>query len=273
MNTFDQIETALNAARDYFQASHRDFAALRDAGAGHEQRINELAALIESTQREVQTAREATTARETALRAQLDEGEQRLNQCVQALTLLQTEQESLATLDGRIAEQAAALQTAQERMTALDSRVVEQAATFQIAQERMTALDSRVAEQAATLQTAQERLATLDGRVATHTEGFGKFETAIRQLHGELVALRQRLAALEANATAELLGEHTRRLDEAEQRDQEQRQTLTELRQALEQVASRQPATGKSNTTLLGILIAVIICAVLALVILNTGAR
>ncbi len=130
-----------------------------------------------------------------------------------------------------------------------------------------------MAEQAATLQTAQERLATLDGRVATHAEGFGKFETAIRQLHGELVALHQRLAALEANATAESLGEHTRRLDEAEQRDQEQRQTLTELQQALEQVAARQPATGKSNTTLLSILIAVMICAVLALVILNTGAR
>lgn len=146
-------------------------------------------------------------------------------------------------------------------------------ATLQAGQERLAALDGRVTEQAATLQTAQERLATLDGRVTTHTEGFGKFETAIRQLHGEVVALHERLATLEATATTELLGEHARRLDEAEQRDREQRQTLTELQQALEQAASRQPAPGKSNTVLLGILIAVIICAVLALVILNTGAR
>ena len=252
MNTFDQIETALTAARDYFQASHRDFAALRDAGAGHEQRINELVALIESTQHEIQTAREATAALETALHSQLDDGEQRWRECVQTLTTLQAGQERITAFDGCMAEQAAALQTTQESLTALDSRV---------------------AEQTATVQTAQERITALDGRVMTHTEGFGKFETAIRQLHGELVALRERLAALETTATAELLGEHARRLDEAEQRDREQRQTLTELQQALEQAASRQSAPGKSNTTLLGILIAVISCAVLAWVLLNTGAR
>lgn len=231
MNPLDPIETALNAARDYFQASHRDFAALRDAGAGRDQRMNELAALLESARHEIQTAREATAALETALRSQLDHGEQRLSEYAGALATLQAEQERLTTLDGRLAEQAT------------------------------------------TLQTTQERIAALDGRVATHAEGFGKFETAIRQLHGELVALHERVAALEATATAELLGEHARRLDEAEQRDREQRQTLTELQQALERVASRQPASGKSNTALLGILIAVIICAVLALIILNTGAR
>ena len=252
MNPLDPIETALNAARDYFQASHRDFAALRDAGAGRDQRMNELAALLESARHEIQTAREATATLETALRSQLDHGEQRLSEYAGALATLQAEQERLTTLDGRLAEQATTLQTTQERIAALDGRV---------------------AEQATTLQTTQERIAALDGRVATHAEGFGKFETAIRQLHGELVALHERVAALEATATAELLGEHARRLDEAEQRDREQRQTLTELQQALEQVASRQPASGKSNTALLGILIAVIICAVLALIILNTGAR
>lgn len=231
MNPLDPIETALNAARDYFQASHRDFAALRDAGAGRDQRMNELAALLESTRHEIQTAREATATLETALRSQLDDGEQRLSEYAGALATLQAEQE------------------------------------------RLTALDGRVAEHATTLQTTQERITALDGRLATHAEGFGKFETAIRQLHGELVALHERVAALEATATAELLGEHARRLNEAEQRDREQRQTLTELQQALERVASRQPTSGKSNTALLGILIAVIICAVLALVILNTGAR
>ena len=231
MNTLDQIETALNAARDYFQASHRDFAALRDAGAGCEQRINELAALIKSTQHELQTAREATAALETALRSQLDDGEQRLREYARTLTTLQAEQEHITALDGRMAEQTAVLQTAQERLTALD------------------------------------------GRVMAHTEGFGKFETAIRQLHGELVALHERLAALETPVTAQLLDKQAQRLDEAEQRDREQHQTLVELQQALEQVASRQSTPGKSNTVLLSILIAIIICAALAWIILNTGAR
>lgn len=231
MNTLDQIETALNAARDYFQASHRDFAALRDAGAGCEQRINELAALIESTRHEIQIAREATTALETALRTRLDDGEQRLSEYARTLTTLQAEQEQLTTRDGRMAEQAATLQTTQESLTALD------------------------------------------GRVTAQAERFGQFETALRQLHGELAALHERLAALEAPATAQLLDEHARRLDEAEQRDREQRQTLTELEQALEQVASRQPVPGKSNALLGILIIAVMICAVLTWVILNTGAR
>ena len=252
MNTLDQIETALNAARDYFQTSHRDFAALRDAGAGCEQRLNELAALIESTRHEVQTAREATAALETALRSQLDDGEQRLREYARTLTTLQAEQEHITALDGRMAEQTAVLQTAQERLTALDGRM---------------------AEQTAVLQTAQERLTALDGRVMAHTEGFGKFETAIRQLHGELVALHERLAALETPVTAQLLDKQAQRLDEAEQRDREQHQTLVELQQALEQVASRQSTPGKSNTVLLSILIAIIICAALAWIILNTGAR
>lgn len=67
MDTIDQIEAAVNALRDYFQASHQDFTVLRDAGAGREQRINELAALLETARYEMQAARETTAALETAL--------------------------------------------------------------------------------------------------------------------------------------------------------------------------------------------------------------
>ena len=158
-------------------------------------------------------------------------------------------------------------ETQAHELAALNSR--QQA----FAQELASTQEQRLAEVAKILESlhaGQEKMADFDHRLAAQAEQFGKFESVIRELHGELLAIYQRLTVLETTANPDLLAAHAQRLDQAEQQVLEQRQTLNELRQALERLESRESAPAKTNTALLGIGLAVLLTAVLVLISLNT---
>ena len=236
MNNPKELETALDALRDYFQTAHRDLEGLRDDSGAHERRVGDMATALETIQQELRTVQQAATLLETSLHAQTTAAHEQN----------ETQAHELAALNSRQQAFAQELASTQEQRLAEVAKILE------------------------SLHAGQEKMADFDHRLAAQAEQFGKFESVIRELHGELLAIYQRLTVLETTANPDLLAAHAQRLDQAEQQVLEQRQTLNELRQALERLESRESAPAKTNTALLGIGLAVLLTAVLVLISLNT---
>ncbi|MGB5063710.1 MAG: hypothetical protein WBQ37_08100 [Candidatus Competibacter sp.] len=296
MNNPKELETALDALRDYFQTAHRDLEGLRDDSGAHERRVGDMATALETIQQELRTVQQAATLLETSLHAQTTAAHEQNETQTRELAALDSRQQAFTQ---ELAESAQALTSTQEQL-----RTVQQAATLletglhaqttaaheqnetqahelaalnsrqqAFAQELASTQEQRLAEVAKILESlhaGQEKMADFDHRLAAQAEQFGKFESVIRELHGELLAIYQRLTVLETTANPDLLAAHAQRLDQAEQQVLEQRQTLNELRQALERLESRESAPAKTNTALLGIGLAVLLTAVLVLISLNT---
>ena len=296
MNNPKELETALDALRDYFQTAHRDLEGLRDDSGAHERRVGDMATALETIQQELRTVQQAATLLETSLHAQTTAAHEQNETQTRELAALDSRQQAFTQ---ELAESAQALTSTQEQL-----RTVQQAATLletglhaqttaaheqnetqahelaalnsrqqAFAQELASTQEQRLAEVAKILESlhaGQEKMADFDHRLAAQAEQFGKFESVIRELHGELLAIHQRLTVLETTANPDLLAAHAQRLDQAEQQVLEQRQTLNELRQALERLESRESAPAKTNTALLGIGLAVLLTAVLVLISLNT---
>ena len=70
MNNPKELETALDALRDYFQTAHRDLEGLRDDSGAHERRVGDMATALETIQQELRTVQQAATLLETSLHAQ-----------------------------------------------------------------------------------------------------------------------------------------------------------------------------------------------------------
>ncbi len=296
MNNPKELQTALDALRDYFQTAHRDLEGLRDDSGAHERRVGDMATALETIQQELRTVQQAATLLETSLHAQTTAAHEQNETQTRELAALDSRQQAFTQ---ELAESAQALTSTQEQL-----RTVQQAATLletglhaqttaaheqnetqahelaalnsrqqAFAQELASTQEQRLAEVAKILESlhaGQEKMADFDHRLAAQAEQFGKFESVIRELHGELLAIYQRLTVLETTANPDLLAAHAQRLDQAEQQVLEQRQTLNELRQALERLESRESAPAKTNTALLGIGLAVLLTAVLVLISLNT---
>lgn len=143
------------------------------------------------------------------------------------------------THDRRLSELAATLETVQQelqtaRQTTTDLEVglnaqrVAMREQAEVQARELTVLSDRFQEQTQ----AQERVAALENRLSTQVAQFGKIETVLRELHGELVTLHQRMTALETTGS---------------------------------------PAPAKSNTVRIGVLIAIII-VIAALVLFKFNA-
>ncbi|MDG4555703.1 MAG: hypothetical protein P9E24_15880 [Candidatus Competibacter sp.] len=304
MNNPKELETALDALRDYFQTAHRDLEKLRDVSGAHEQRTGEMATALETVRQELRTVQETATLLETTLHAQTaaarEQGEAQARELATLNDRQQAHGQELADHAQTLANTQEQLRTVQEAATLLETTLHAQTAAAREqgeAQAReLAALNDRqqahgqeLADRAQALAgtqeqqlgevtkaiesfraASQEKMAHFDHRLAAQAEQFGKFESVIRELHGELVVIHQRLTVLETTASPDLLATHSQRLDQTEQQVLEQRQTLNELQQALERLESREPVPAKANTMLLGIGLAVFLTAVLVLISLNT---
>ncbi len=191
-NTLEQIETALNTMLAYFQGVDRDFTALHDAGDTHERRLNELAATLATIRQELQTARDEDQSAASRLEQQLETAEQ----------ALQTAQQANGAAASRLEQQ---LETVQQGLQDARQVATELASSLDI---QRTALQEQAETQARELATFNERLqaqaqiqdtlTAFDHRLATQSTQFGKLDGVLRELHGELMAVHQRVTALEA---------------------------------------------------------------------------
>lgn len=190
-NTLEQIETALNAMRAYFQSVDRDFTALRDAGDTHERRLNELAAVLATIKQELQTARDEDQSTAARLEQQLEMAERTLQTTQQATSA------SLSHLEQQLETIQQGLQDSRQVATGLASGLDIQRTALQEqaeAQSReLATLNDRLQEQTR----MQDALTAFDHRLATQATQFGKLEGVLRELHGELMAVHQRVTALE----------------------------------------------------------------------------
>jgi chromosome segregation ATPase len=268
MNTINELETALDTVRTYFQGVQHTLDALRDAGGAHDQRFDRLAADLTTLGQEVATFRQtfaeqqavqsseqaalsaAVQAQRDAQTAARDQQEQRLGELAQGLEAQQAAQSS------EQAALSAALQTQRDAQTA--------------AREQQEQRLGELAQGLEALHAGQERQAAFEHRLAALVEQFGKLDPIIRELHGEISAQHQRVTTLETAVVPQVLEHHAQRLDAAEQQTREYQQALVDLQQKLAQVESRSPAPAPSQRVLIGILVAIIALAALVVIKFNT---
>ena len=261
MNTINELETALDTVRTYFQGVQHTLDALRDAGGAYDQRFDRLAADLTALGQEVATFRQTFAEQQAAQSS----GQAMLSAALQAQRDAQTA--AREQQEQRLGELAQGLEAQQAALNeALQAQRDAQTAAREQQEQRL----GELAQGLEALHAGQERQAAFEHRLAALVEQFGKLDPIIRELHGEISAQHQRVTTLEAAAVPQVLEHHAQRLDAAEQQTREYQQALVELQQKLAQVESRSPEPAPSQRVLIGILVAIIALAALVVIKFNT---
>ncbi|HPF57210.1 MAG TPA: hypothetical protein PK820_00310 [Candidatus Competibacteraceae bacterium] len=258
-----------DALRQEIQKTQSDLAALREANHAGHLRSDELAGAMDALRQELQGVRQVSVDLEKALRTQSMKHREQLDAHTRELAAL-TERSRTQTqeINGHIdALTSLHKQEHAQRETAL--------ATLSKLNERVSILEQQFNEERArgaeALGADRERLAALEKWLGAQAEQFGKFDPILRELHGQMVALHERLTALEGIESASFLDDHEQRLGETERQIQEQTHAFEEMQQTVEQLALRWPATARLNKILIGGLISAGVAIIVLLVLLNTG--
>lgn len=244
MSTAKDLETALDAFRHYLQGTQQSLDTLNDASGAHDQRLGELMSTLDALRQDVLAAQTATTTLETTLRS----------------------------LSSAAREQ----QDAQARQWAdLDTRFQAQGDELRQRLDMLSERQDQAQIQQDTLQGAlaalNERASGNEQRLTAHSEQFGKFENVLRELHGEVMTLHQRLQALEDTTRNPAFEEQAQRLAVLDQRDQERQQALATLQRSLAEQAAREAApAASSRLALVGAWLVALAGLALALLALNS---
>jgi len=170
MSTAKDLETALDAFRHYLQGTQQSLDTLNDASGAHDQRLGELMSTLDALRQDVQAAQTATAILETTLRSASSAA--REQQDAQA--------RQWADLDTRFQAQGDELR---QRLDMLSERQDQAQIQQDTLQGALAALNDRVGSN--------------EQRLTAHSEQFSKFENVLREVHGEVMTLHQRLQALE----------------------------------------------------------------------------
>ncbi len=244
MSTAKDLETALDAFRHYLQGTQQSLDTLNDASGAHDQRLGDLMSMLNALRQDVQAAQAATAALETTLQ---NESSAARNQ-----------QDALARqwtdLDARFQAQGDELR---QRLAMLSERQDQAQIQQDTLQGALAAFNERVDDN--------------EQRLTAHSEQFGKFENVLRELHGEVMTLHQRLQALEDATRNPTFEEQAQRLAALDQRDQERQQALAALQHSLAEQAAREAApAASSRLALAGAWLVALAGLALALLALNS---
>ena len=168
MSTAKDLETALDAFRYYLQGTQQSLDTLNDASGAHDQRLSELMSTLHALREDVQAAQAATATLETTLQndssAARDQQDALARQCTDLDARFQAQGDELHQRLNMLSERQDQAQTQQDHL-----------------QGTLAALNDRVGGN--------------EQRLAAHSEQFGKFESVLREVHGEVMTLHQRLQA------------------------------------------------------------------------------
>jgi chromosome segregation ATPase len=244
MSTAKDLETALDAFRHYLQGTQQSLDTLNDASGAHDQRLGELMSTLDALRQDVQVAQAATATLETTLRSASSAA--REQQDAQA--------RQWADLDTRFQAQGDELR---QRLDMLSERQDQAQIQQDTLQGALAALNDRVGSN--------------EQRLTAHSEQFSKFENVLREVHGEVMTLHQRLQALEDATRNPAFEEQAQRLAALDQRDQERQQALAALQQSLAEQAAREAApAASSRLALVGAWLVALAGLALALLALNS---
>ena len=244
MSTAKDLETALDAFRHYLQGTQQSLDTLNDASGAHDQRLGELMSTLDALRQDVLAAQTATTTLETTLRS--------LSSAAREQQDAQARQ--WADLDTRFQAQGDELRQRLDMLSERQDQAQTQQDTLQGA---LAALNDRVGSN--------------EQRLTAHSEQFGKFESVLREVHGEAMTLHQRLQALEDATRNPAFEEQAQRLAALDQRDQERQQALAALQQSLTEQAAREAApAASSRLALVGAWLVALAGLALALLALNS---
>jgi chromosome segregation ATPase len=221
MSTAKDLETALDAFRHYLQGTQQSLDTLNDASGAHDQRLGELMSTLDALRQDVQVAQAATATLETTLRSASSAA--REQQDAQA--------RQWADLDTRFQAQGDELR---QRLDMLSERQDQAQIQQDTLQGALAALNDRVGSN--------------EQRLTAHSEQFSKFENVLREVHGEVMTLHQRLQALEDATRNPAFEEQAQRLAALDQRDQERQQALAALQQSLAEQAAREAAPARAHS-------------------------
>lgn len=265
----DEMLAAIDTLRQEVQETQGKLAPLLETSSAHGQQAEQLAAAMETFHQELQELRQASSGQEKALRTETAKYREQLETHTRELaTLTKRSQTHTQELNGHI-----------DSLTNLHKQEQSQReaslATLSKLNERVSDLEHHFSEEQArsadALRTDRERLAALEKCLSAQAEQFGKFDPVLRELHGQMVTLHERLTALESVESAQFLDNHEQRLGETERQAQEQAHTLEEIQQTLEQLASQTSASVRLNKILMGGLVAAGIAIVVLLIQLSRG--
>jgi chromosome segregation ATPase len=294
----DKLAVTVDSLYQEVQRTQSDLAILREVGHTHTQQVNELAATLDTfRQTDLTALREANHAcqmRSDELAAAMNalrqefQGIGRIHtdlektirtQSAKYREQLDTHTRELAALNECSKSQTREINDHIDALTNLHKQEQSQRetalATLSKLNERVGALEQQFSEEQAhsadLLNAERERLAALEKCLEAQAEQFGKFDPVLRELHGQIITLHERLEALESIESAHFLDDHEQRLGETEQQIQEQAHTLEEMQQTLEQLALGMPATARFNKILIGGLISAAVIIIVLLVLIGVG--
>ena len=195
MNTINELETALDTVRTYFQGVQHTLDALRDAGGAYDQRFDRLATDLSALDQEVATFRQTFAEQQAAQSSE----QAMLSAAVQAQRDAQTAaQEQQEQRLGELAQGLEALHAGQERQAAFEHRL---AALV----EQFGKLDPIIRELHGELSAQHQRVTTLETAAVPqvlehHAQRLDAAEQQTREYQQALVELQQKLAQVESRS-------------------------------------------------------------------------
>jgi len=265
----DELAATTNTLRQEVRETRDDLTALRGIHTTYSQQVSEVVTTLDALRQELQDARQAEGELEKALKAQSVEHREQLDAHTRELAAL-TEQSRV---------QAQELREHVNTLTSLhkqeQSRQETALATLGKMADRVGVLEQRFSEEQTrsveAVETNREQLAALEKWLGAQADQFGRFDPVLRELHGQMIALHERLAVLESVESANVLDDHKQRLGQAERQIQMQAQALEEMQQTLEQFTVRMPAAVRFNKILIGGFIGAGVIIVALLILLGMG--
>lgn len=195
MNTINELETALDTVRTYFQGIQHTLDALRDAGGAHDQRFDRLAADLSALGQEVATFRQTFAEQQVAQSSEQAMLSAALQAQRDAQTAAREQQEQRL---GELAQDLEALHAGQERLAAFEHRL---AALV----EQFGKLDPIIRELHGELSAQHQRVTTLETAAVPqvlehHAQRLDAAEQQTREYQQALVELQQKLAQVESRS-------------------------------------------------------------------------
>lgn len=196
MNTINELETALDTVRTYFQGVQHTLDALRDAGGAHDQRFDRLAADLTALGQEVTTFRQTFAEQQAAQSSE----QAALNEALQAQRDAHAAREQQEQRLGELAQDLEALHAGQERQAAFEHRL----ATLV---EQFGKLDPIIRELHGQISAQHQRVTTLETAAVPqvlehHAQRLDAAEQQTREYQQALVELQQKLAQVESRSPA-----------------------------------------------------------------------
>lgn len=195
MNTINELETALDTVRTYFQGVQHTLDTLRDAGGAHDQRFDRLAADLTALGQEVTTFRQTFAEQQVAQSSEQAMLSAALQAQRDAQTAAREQQEQRL---GELAQDLEALHAGQERLAAFEHRL---AALV----EQFGKLDPIIRELHGELSAQHQRVTTLETAAVPqvlehHAQRLDAAEQQTREYQQALVELQQKLAQVESRS-------------------------------------------------------------------------